>query len=289
MPELPEVTIMVNELKDKVLKRTIVDVWTDAPKLVKKPISFAKFKNEIIGQKIIGIRRKGKVIIMEFDKGKILLVHPKMTGHFLVGKWESREEEWRPVQKGPLEDPMNRFIHLIFWLDNGQMLAFSDLRKFGRIELWDSSQTDKAEIINQLGQDALEMTFGQFKEVVKKGKQKKIKQLLMSQSLIAGIGNIYSDEVLFQAKVNPFRPANSLSKEEIRRIYGAVKIILSKAIRLYGSSISDFRRISGRKGKFDQILKVYGRQGQKCPQCGGFVQRAKIGGRSAHFCPKCQK
>jgi len=179
MPELPEVTTMVNELRDKVLKRTIIDVWTDAPKMVKKPVNFEEFKKEIIGQKIVKIERKGKIIILELEKDKILLVHPKLTGHFLVGKWENKKGEWTPVQKGPLEDPMNRFIHLIFWLDNGQMLAFSDLRKFGRIELWDANQVNKADMINELGQDALKMTFGQFKKIIQKAGQKKIKQLLM--------------------------------------------------------------------------------------------------------------
>lgn len=289
MPELPEVTTMVNDLKKSVLKRTFVDVWTDSEKLVKKPKDFTQFKKQILKEKIVNIKRRGKVILIELSGNKTFFVHPKMTGHFLVGKWKKIKGEWKPIKNGPMEDPMNRFIHLMFWLDNGLMLAFSDLRKFGRLELWNNESLGGAKIISELGIDALELEFGQFKEIIKKSKSKKIKQILMDQNLIAGIGNIYADEILFESKVLPFRPANSLKEKELENIYKAINKILLKAIKLSGSSISDYRKPDGEKGDYQSVSKVYGKIGDKCPRCKGIIQRKKIGNRSAHFCPKCQK
>ena len=288
MPELPEVTTMVNGLREKTLKRTIADVWSDAKKAIKKPNNFSEFRKQIIGLRIEKIDRKGKVILITLDKNRTLLVHPKMSGHFLFGKWKKTAEGWEPLKKGLLEDPMNRFIHLIFWLDNGYMLAFSDLRKFGRIELWPMDKLQEASLITQIGEDALKITIKQFKEVLKSLKNWKIKPLLMNQKKIAGIGNIYSDEILFRARVNPFRTAQSLKNAEIKRIYLSIGVILRKAIKVSGSSISDFRRIDGDKGEFQKLTKVYGHQGKKCSKCGSIVETKKLAGRSTHFCPKCQ-
>jgi len=289
MPELPEVTTMVNGLKDNVLGRTIIDVWSDAEKIVKKPNKFSDFKKQIIGRKIEKIERKGKVILIILDKNRTLLVHPKMSGHFLFGKWKKEGDSWKPKKKSALEDPMNRFIHLIFFMDNSNMLAFSDLRKFARIELWDTSQLKNSEMLNRIGKDALEISLKDFTSVIGKYKKWKIKPLLMNQKEIAGIGNIYSDEILFRAKINPFREAGSLKKEEIKKLHQSIKVILKKAIKVSGSSISDFRRIDGDKGSFQELIKVYGHQGKKCSKCGGIIERKKLAGRSAHFCPKCQK
>lgn len=288
MPELPEVTTMVNGLREKTLKRSITDVWSDAKKIIKRPDSFSKFKRQVIGLKIEKIDRKGKVILISLNENKTLLVHPKMSGHFLFGKWKKTAEGWKPSKQGLLSDPMNRFIHLIFWLDNGYMLAFTDLRKFARIELWPTDKLGEANLLNQIGEDALAITLKQFKEVLKSLKKWKIKPLLMNQKKIAGIGNIYSDEILFRARVNPFRTAESLKKGEIERIYRSIGVILRKAIKVSGSSISDFRRIDGDKGEFQKLTKVYGHQGEKCPKCGGLIETKKLAGRSAHFCPKCQ-
>jgi len=280
MPELPEVATMVSDLNRAVSKRTVIDVWTDAKKLVKKP-SFSEFKRIIIGRRIERVRRKGKVIIFFLQGDKILFWHPKLTGHFLLGKWKQEKGGWKPG--------VNKFIHIIFWLDNSLMLAFSDLRKFARLELWDANKADKASIVQAIGVDALEIKFKEFEDIVKKSKKKRIKQLLMEQKLIAGIGNIYSDEILFRAKVHPLRTADSLGVKEIKKIHQAIKPILLKAIELAGASVSDFRRINGDKGKFQETIKVYHCQGKKCSKCGTLIERKKLGGRSAHFCPKCQK
>ena len=194
MPELPEVETTIRDLKRKVLSRTFLNVWCDAKKIIKRPRTFDGFKKEILGRKIKKIERKGKNILIYLDKEKVLLIHQKLTGHLLVGKWQKKGNSWVPLIKGPLEDPANRFIHLIFFLDNGLMLALSDLRKFAKVELWDEKELMQSKEIREIGIDPLspEFTFQEFKKRIKSTKRK-IKQALMDQSLIAGIGNIYSD------------------------------------------------------------------------------------------------
>jgi len=189
-----------------------------------------------------------------------------------------------------LSEPVNRYIRLLFALDNGKMLALSDLRKFAKVELWKTKELKKSEEIRSLGPEPLEkdFTFKKFKEVLK-GKKRKIKQVLMDQKIIAGIGNIYSDEILWQAKVNPFRKTSELSDKELKNVYQALKKILKRAIQAKGASIVDFRRISGEKGGFGPLRKVYQREGQLCSRCGTIIRKAKIGSRTTHFCSKCQQ
>ncbi len=288
MPELPEVETTVCDLNKKVLGRTFIDIWTDFENIIKKPKSFEEFRNQIRGRKIRRVWRRGKNILLDLSGDKTLLIHQKLTGHLLLGKWELEKGEWQAKSPGPIaKDPKNRFLHLIFWLDNGQMLALSDLRKFAKVELLDKDTLEKE--LSSFGPEPLEkdFTFEKFKGCFK-SKKGKIKQILMNQTVIAGIGNIYSDEILWEAKVHPFKEVKKLSDEEIKRIYDAMKKILPKAIGLGGESISDFRRISGEKGGFDLLRKVYRREGEKCSRCDKIIKRVKLAGRSAHFCPKCQ-
>ncbi|MDO8639467.1 MAG: DNA-formamidopyrimidine glycosylase [bacterium] len=290
MPELPEVETTVRELKQHILGRKIKDVWSDFPKIVKQPKSFGEFKEKIIGRKIEKIWRRAKNIIIDLSGNNSMLIHQKLTGHLLVGKWQNMKGVWRSAAKGPLEDSVNRFLHLIFWLDDGTMLALSDLRKFAKVELWDSKRLQKSEWINSLGPEPLEKSFSfqVFEEVIKK-KKGKIKQILMDQAVISGIGNIYSDEILWQAKVHPLRLNLSLRNKELESIYRAMKEILEQAIKLKGDSMSDYRLISGEKGGYQNIQKVYQQEGNDCQRKdGGIIKRIKIGGRSSRFCPKCQ-
>lgn len=291
MPELPEVETTVRDLRKKVLGRTFIDVWSDFPKIVKKPASFEQFKKEIKGRKIQRIWRRGKNIILELTETRSLLIHQKLTGHLLYGKWEKKENGWQASISGPLtDDPMNRFLHLIFWLDNGYQLALSDLRKFAKVELQKKEDLLNSKEFKELGPEPLEkdFTFEKFRDCLQ-NKNGKIKQVLMDQNIIAGIGNIYSDEILFEAKIHPFKEIKQLSDEEIKKIYEVMREILPKAIEVGGESISDFRRISGERGGFDLLRRVYRREGERCSRCGTIIKRVKLGGRSAHFCPKCQK
>lgn len=289
MPELPEVETTVLDLKRKVLQRTFLNIWTDAPNLIRRP-KLEEFKKRIRGKKIEDIKRRGKFIIFYLSGNERLLIHQKLTGHLLVGHWKKEKGKWVPQDKGPLEDPMNQFIHIIFFLDNDLMLALSDLRKFARVELLTEKEMEELEDLKKLGPDPLSKNFTlkKFQEIIKSQKRK-IKQVLMDQKLISGIGNIYSDEILFRAKVHPFRPANKLKLEEIKRIYTYIKSVLRQAIKLGGESISDYRRPNGTKGGFDKERKVYRREGQPCYICGTKIEKRKIGSRSTYFCPKCQK
>jgi len=290
MPELPEVETIVRDLQKEVLGRAFIDVWTDFKKIIKLPKSFEQFKKEIKGKKIQKIWRRGKNILINLSKNNTLLIHQKLTGHLLLGKWQQKEGKWEATIPGPLkEDPMNKFLHLIFWLDNNQMLALSDLRKFAKVELLNKDTLEKE--LSSFGPEPLDkdFTFEKFKEVLDKKRKGKIKQVLMDQEVIAGIGNIYSDEILWKAKIHPFKEIKQLSDEEIKRIYNAMREILPKAIKLGGESISDFRRISGQRGYFDKERKVYRREGEKCSRCGTIIKRVKLASRSAHFCPHCQQ
>ena len=290
MPELPEVETIVRELKTRVLGRTFVDVWTDFGKTIKKP-ALKGFGKQIKGKKILKIWRRGKNIIFDLSSGKKLLIHQKMTGHLLFGKWSFKNGRWKALDEGPLtEDPANKFIHLMFFLDKGFMLALSDLRKFAKVELWEGKELLAFEGFSSLGPEPMEKSFSfqKFKKALLPARGK-IKQVLMDQNVIAGIGNIYSDEILFAAKVNPLRKIGSLKEMELKKIYAETKKILKIAIGAKGESISDFRTLSGERGGFDAFRRVYRREGERCPFCKSAIKRMKIGGRSAHYCPNCQK
>lgn len=288
MPELPEVETTIFQLRKKVLNRTFIDIWTNAENLIKKPKNYQEFKKEIKNKKIKNIWRRGKNILFDLSSNKTLLIHQKLTGHLLFGKWKKEKNQWISEIKGPLsEDPINRFLHFIFFLDNGWQLALSDLRKFAKLELLDEEELKKE--LSLLGPEPLTKNFSleKFSQILKKRKGK-IKQTLMDQSVIAGLGNIYSDEILWQAKIHPFRKIEKLTKEEIKRIYQAIRKILPRAIELKGESISDYRTLTGKKGNFDKIRKVYRKEGEKCSRCKTTIKKIKISGRSAHFCPQCQ-
>ena len=285
MPELPEVETTVRGLNKKVLGRTFLNVWTDFGNIIKKPKSFEQFKKEIKGKKIKKVWRKGKNIIFELSENSSLLIHQKLTGHLLYGTWNMEDGTWEPETPGPLKEKINRYIHLMFYLDGGKMLALSDLRKFAKIELARTEEIQ--EELKALGPDPLRIDFKEFKKrfTAKKGK---IKQVLMNQEVISGVGNVYSDEALFEAKVHPFKEISKLKENDLKRIFQALKKVLKKAIKAGGESFSDFRDLEGKKGGFDPFIKVYRREGENCLRCGTVIKRLKLAGRSAHFCPKCQ-
>jgi formamidopyrimidine-DNA glycosylase len=290
MPELPEVETIVRDLKEKVLKKTISNVWTDAKEIIKKPKNFEDFKKELINTKILNIERRGKNIIFFLSNQKILLIHQKLTGHLLFGKWKKKNKTWVSEIEGPLKkDPMNQFLHLIFFFKDGWQLALSDLRKFAKVEILTKEELKKE--INQLGPEPLDKNFKfeDFKKRILEKKSKEIKKVLMDQKIIAGIGNIYSDEILWEAKVHPLKIVENLKEDELKNIYKAMKKILPKAIKLGGESFLTYRKINGEKGKFDLIRKVYKREKEECFRCKSKIERIKINQRSTHFCPRCQK
>jgi formamidopyrimidine-DNA glycosylase len=289
MPELPEVETTVRGLQKRIIGKTISDFWSEHKKAIKNPKTFDSFKKGIIGEKIKEIKRIGKNIIIYLSSGKVLLIHQKMTGHLLVGKWELKKGKFFSKSKY-FEDRYNQYIHHMFYFKDGAMMAFSDLRKFAKIELYAEKEFEKASV-NSLGPDPFTEAFNvkYLKEAFSK-KRSPIKKVLMEQEIIAGIGNIYSDEILWETKINPLKVASELTEENLKDIIKATRKILKKGIESGGDSFSDYRNVDGEKGSFENFKKAYQRQNQKCLRCKkDNIKKLKVGGRSAHFCPTCQK
>lgn len=291
MPELPEVQTTVNSLNRYLKGEVITDFWFDAPKLIKYPPS-NKVRNSLVGRKIISAERLAKNIFINLDNNETILIHLKMTGHLLLGQWKIGRVENKeiiiPLDRGALLDKKNGYIHILFTLKSGKMLAFSDLRKFGKLLVGPKDLLIKREKLDRLGKDALEITSIDLRNIVL-GSKRPIKQVLMDQEKISGIGNIYSDDILWSAKIHPLRPANSLSDKEIAKIVEATKKILALSVSLGGTSISDYRDINGEFGHYGDYRLAYQREGELCSRCKTKFKKIKVGSRSATFCPYCQK
>jgi formamidopyrimidine-DNA glycosylase len=300
MPELPEVQTIVDDLKKRVCGRTIVGYWTDTQKLVKRP-AFAKFLKKINRQTIIDVQRRGKNILFFLESSGVkkeiseMLVHQKMTGHFLIGRWDTGEKEGKkvatPETKGPISsDKYNNYVRAIFYLDNNQQLGLSDLRKFSKIILGTPDEIENSDDLKHLGPDALSREFNPdyLYDILQKRK-KPIKPVLLEQSVASGIGNIYGDEALFIAKINPLKKSNTLSRKQVKTLIDAIKSVLKKSLRLRGTSSSDYRDTYGEKGGYHKVRLVYDREGEPCRICKTPIRRIKIGQRSSYYCPHCQK
>ncbi len=287
MPELPEVQTIIDDLNRKIKGDTIVGFWSDWKKTVRMPLD--KFTRKIKNRKILAARRIGKNIFLDLAGGKTIYIHLKMTGHLLV-KTQSAKLKAQNFGRDYFSEKVNQYIHHIFYLKSGRTLEFSDLRKFGKIILADTDRIGEIREIRELGVDAMsrDFTLKKLGEILN-GRNTKIKLLLMDQGKIAGIGNIYVSEILFEAGILPGRPAYKIDSEERKKLYNSIKKVLGKAIRLRGTSDSDYRDTSGAPGKFQEVLKVYRRAGKKCARCGTIVQRGKMGQRGTFFCPVCQK
>jgi len=284
MPELPEVQTIVDDLNRKIKGDTVICFWTDWKKSVKTPVE--EFVHGIKGRKILAARRTGKNIFLDLFGGKTIYIHLKMTGHLLV---KSEKLKVKSVGKDFFGEKVNQYIHHIFYLKSGRTLEFSDLRKFGKIILSDTDKVGKIKEIRELGVDAMskDFTFEKLDEILDKRKTK-LKLLLMDQQKISGIGNIYANEILFEAGILPTRQAVDTKKEERNKLFHAIKKVLEKATKLRGTSDSDYRDTSGAPGKFQEVLRVYRRVGKKCSKCGTIVQRTTLGQRGTFFCSKCQ-
>ncbi len=277
----------------------ITGVWSDYHKKtahghkkhIKNEKYFKNFRKEVIGRKILNVKRRGKNILINLSGGKTILAHMKMTGHFLFGKYRylPKSDYWEAAENGALKDPFNRFIHFALSLSNGKHLAFSDTRKFGKIIIFETKNINHVPDLAHLGLEPLEKNFGLklFEKTIGKRNSGKIKQVLMDQSLIAGIGNIYSDEVLWRAGVHPESVVSKIPKPKIGEMFRATKLLLRTGISLRGDSTSDYRNIRGEKGAFQLRHMAYRETGGKCRKknCHGIITRKIVGGRSAHFCP----
>ncbi len=307
MPELPEVQTTAEILNKLVKGRAIVSVWTDynspyyyGKDNIKDPKYFKFFRSAICGKNIIRVYRRAKNVLIEINdpaSGTVstILIHMKMTGQLLYGKYKKSPRtkfKWVAAEDGPLKNSFSRFIHLVFELNNGMHIAFSDMRKFGTIKLLEND-TQFQEEFKKTGPEPLlkGFNFKTFSEKISSKESSPIKTALMNPSIVAGVGNIYSDEILFASKIMPDHKVSSLTITEQKLIFKNLKKLLLKGMELGGDSMSDYRNPYGEKGKFQLCHKVYGRKGEKClrKKCFGVISRKVINGRSTHFCPKCQK
>ena len=306
MPELPEVHTTVTGLQKVLPKLSFTSVWcgmfSDA-KLARNTIKdksyIPYFKKYALNSKILQVRRRAKHILIDLENGFTVLLHMKMTGHIMYGTYKEnkksngREWAWLPIDNNKaLHDPYNRHIRVVFTLSNGKHLVFCDSRKFGTIVV-EKTETLHTERLAHLGPEPLEkdFTLSKFKERVMKSPTRAIKTVLMDQSIISGIGNIYSDEMLHLAHILPTRTPKKVRDAEWELLFKSMKLVLSKGIDFGGDSTSDYRNIKGERGAFHQNHLVYLRTKEKCltEGCKGVIHKKTIGGRSAHLCNICQK
>jgi len=286
MPELPEVQTIVNELEQKIKNKTISGVQVDAEKSVNLPNK--KFVRLLLGKKVIGVTRRAKMIIIELTGKKYLLIHLKMTGQLVF-----KDKKGRGVSGGhPIvfkgELP-NKFTRVYFGFKGGSQLFFNDIRRFGWIKLVD--QKTKERETAKYGLEPLEddFTYENFKKALSRYPNRKIKQVLLDQSLIAGVGNIYADEACFAARILPTRIAEGLKEKEVKDLWKAIPKILRFSISKKGTSADTYVTTSGEEGAMMKYLKVYGRAGEECLGCTGKIKKIRLAGRGTHFCPSCQK
>jgi len=276
MPELPEVETVRRSLEPILIGKKITQVVVNLPKLIKIPAGDANaFVNTLAGRTFKDIRRRGKYLLFNMDNDWILVIHLRMTGRLLY------------VEKTA---PIVKHTHFIFFLDDGNQLRFHDIRQFGLIYLVLSDQLDLISGLRTMGPEPLgpEFTFDCLQEAIK-GKRQKAKVFILDQRCVAGIGNIYADEILFQAGIHPEETIDRLSEEKQNALWQAIKDRLKAGVEHRGSSIKDYVDGFGAAGTFQHQLKVYGKSGQACPNCGKQIEKIKVGGRSTAYCPECQK
>src|SRR3989344_6632887 len=285
MPELPEVTVITEQLNKKLRGLVLKSIEYDWP----KKFYWGDFSiKDISGARITGVERRGKLVIIYLDNNILILFHLKLTGQLIfVGK-NTRVGGGHPLP--PLNSPVpNTTTRVAFTFSNGEKLYFNDMRKFGWVKIIPESKLGSEPYIKNLGPDPLEISFTEFKNRLNKRTQGRIKKTLMDQSVVGGIGNIYSDEGLWYAKVHPKRSVVSLDTDDLKAIYNGVRKSFKIAIEKGGSSDNAYVDSGGEKGLYLSFRKTYHMTGKPCSRCKTPIVREKIDGRSAHYCPNCQK
>lgn len=299
MPELPEVENLRLGLEKYIVGQKIKSVVVNKPKLVSGKGAIRQASNKKVkefisglkGEKFIAVERRAKNLVFRLSHGKILIAHLKMTGQFVYKDSKSKNNVigGHPIQISEKVLP-NKHTHIIFELESGS-LYFNDTRMFGYVLYYPTQ--DKFENENHFknyGHEPLSKDFS-LKYFIDSLKDKKgvIKTLLLNQDIVTGIGNIYADESLFQAKINPKRTGSSLSMNEVKTLHSKIVAILKRAIKVGGSSVATYRLIDDSRGNYAREHKVYGRDGQKCFECETKLSKTTIQSRTAIFCSKCQK
>jgi formamidopyrimidine-DNA glycosylase len=284
MPELPEVEHVVRALRRTITGRTIVGSEVRLPKLI-APLSAATFNRRVKDSFISGVSRRGKFILIECQKAAskrgpsqnrdlILAVHLRMTGKFLYLH---------------LDDDIPKHSHAVFYLDNDRRLVFRDQRQFGVMKLIDKGQLTSTKGIKELAPEPFGEDFNlEYLKSVLQRSHRSLKVLLLDQTKVLGLGNIYASEALFRARINPFKPAAELSTRRVPLLYEAVRDVLQFAVDHIRGSISLEEGFSY-GAAFESFWQVYDREGEPCVKCGTRIRRATLGGRSTYWCPKCQR
>ena len=302
MPELPEVENLRRGLEKHILSQKIKSVKVTKPKLVsgkgnirvasqKKVTEFVK---GLTGEKFLAVERRAKNLIFKLTHDKLILAHLKMTGQF-VYKSKGKNNNKNTVSGGhPIEISEtilpNKHTHIIFELEKGT-LYYNDTRMFGYVVYYPNLKTFEVENhFDNLGLEPLDKSFTpKYFEQSLKTKKGKIKSLLLRQDIVTGVGNIYADESLFEAGIRPTRPGMSLKRGEVAKLQKAIVRIITKAIKVGGSSVATYRLIDESRGNYAREHKVYGKEGEKCPRCGTTLKKILIQNRTTIFCPNCQK
>lgn len=272
MPELPEVETVKNQLKALLVQRTIQDIDLIYPGIVKMDVE--KFKQRLIGQKIVNIHRYGKYLIFEFES-VAMVSHLRMEGKYFI-----RQD----IQE------LTKHDHLVFKLDHHLFLSYHDTRKFGTMELIEPNEISSIASLKNLGPEINSEAIDSLKIYrLIQSSTRKIKTLLLDQSIVAGLGNIYVDETLFLAGVHPETLGNALSYKQFALILDCAKKVIQKAIQLGGTTIRSYHSLDGIDGRFQNELNVHLRQGEQCGDCNDRIIKTKVGGRGTYLCPTCQK
>lgn len=270
MPELPEVETVVRNLRQPLIGHTVEAMWYDWAKTLHSPAP-PEFAARIAGQTFRAVNRRAKYILCELDHD-ILIVHLKMTGRLYV------------TDRTAVHDA-DRWVHFRLDLDGDKQLRFSDARKFGRVYLTHDVNT----ITGSLGPEPLvdDFTSDVFANCVA-GRKKNLKALLLDQTVVAGVGNIYADEALFRAGLHPLQRSDRLTDADLVRLHGTIRAALTAGIQHEGASINWYRKPDGTKGASQDHFFVYGRDGQPCKTCGTLIKKIRVAQRGTHFCPVCQ-
>lgn len=299
MPELPEVENLRLGLLKYIQGQKILKIKVNKPKLVsskstKRTASKGKvleFEKGLIGESFIDVERRAKNLIFKLTHDKHILVHLKMTGQFVYQSKNKKDkiQGGHPIEIAETLLP-NKHTHIIFHLKDGT-LFYNDTRMFGYVLYYKDTESFKKENhFHKLGLEPLDPKFtANYFQNTLKNKKSRIKTVLLDQDVVVGVGNIYADESLFEAKIAPTRIASSLTKSEILKLQKAITRIIRKAITLGGSSVATYRLLDNSRGNYAREHKVYGKVGQKCVKCKNSLEKIIIGSRTTIFCPNCQK
>lgn len=288
MPELPEVETVKRGLEKVLVGKKLVDFDSDWHKAVNRPVK--EYKKILKGLKILKVRRRARMIILDLSQDWKIFVHLKMTGQLVFRDKKKCLIGGHPIEQS-CENLPNKFTHAIFTFSDGSNLYFNDVRKFGWVRLLTDDELDHAIKRMSLGPEPLSKDFSldYWWQTMQKRPRSKVKQFIMDNKVVVGVGNIYSDEVCFYAKVKPGRLVGTIKKSQAKKIYDGIIKILKVAIKAQGTTFSNYVNSNGEAGAYTKKLKVYQRYGKKCYHCRGVIKRMKIGGRTSSYCPSCQK